>query len=265
MIRFIFIVLIIASCNGKSNSSLNKDMPGYQVKFDNHFSDTILFDIQSKIQKAFVRSIINNDDQSLIHLKNKLEKLYANKNHKLILYWRAYLQFYLSIFYLKTGDSNKAEKAIDNGVDWMKDINNKNSEDYALLAMLEGFSIQFKGIKAMFIANEIKKNAKYAIMMDSTNIRAYYVFANNDYYTPERFGGGKEAEKFLLKAISLPVQKIKNEYLPSWGLEESYELLIRLYIRNEKWDLAKKYFSEAIQKFPESYTINQLAVKLVNK
>jgi pentatricopeptide repeat protein len=101
--------------------------------------------------------------------------------------------------------------------------------------------------------------------IDATNIRGYYVFANNDFYTPEKYGGGKEAEEYLLKAIALPAQNIKNEYLPSWGMEESYEILIRLYIQNENWDLAKKYFQEGIGDFPESYAINQLAAKLVRK
>jgi uncharacterized protein HemY len=40
-------------------------------------------------------------------------------------------------------------------------------------------------------------------------------------------------------------------------------MIIKLYIREEKWDLAKKYYQEAIAEFPESYTINQLAAKLV--
>ena len=117
----------------------------------------------------------------------------------------------------------------------------------------------------MFISSSIKKNLKKAIAIDSTNLRAYYVYASNDFHTPEKYGGGKEAEKYLLKAISLPSQKIKNDYLPSWGKEESYEMLIKLYIKKEKWDLAKKYFQEGIAAYPESYTINQLASKLVDK
>lgn len=144
-------------------------------------------------------------------------------------------------------------------------MKSKNSEDYALLAMLQGFGIQFKGMKAMFISSNIKKNVKQAIALDSTNPRAYYVYSSNDFYTPEKYGGGKEAEKYLLKVISLPSQKIKNEYLPSWGKEESFEMLVKLYIKKEKWDLAKKYFQMGIQEFPESYTINQLAPKLVGK
>jgi uncharacterized protein HemY len=42
-------------------------------------------------------------------------------------------------------------------------------------------------------------------------------------------------------------------------------MLIRLYIQNENWDPAKKYFQEGITAFPKSYLINQLASKLAGK
>jgi len=42
-------------------------------------------------------------------------------------------------------------------------------------------------------------------------------------------------------------------------------MLIKLYIKQEKWDLAKKYFQEGIKKYPQSYNIKQLASKLVGK
>ena len=115
----------------------------------------------------------------------------------------------------------------------------------------------------MFLGPEAQKYATQAISLDSANLRAYYVYASNDFYTPEAFGGGQEAEKYLLKALSLPTQKIANEYLPSWGKEEAYELLIKLYIKQEKWGLAKKFFHQGLAEFPESYPINQLAPKLI--
>jgi len=42
-------------------------------------------------------------------------------------------------------------------------------------------------------------------------------------------------------------------------------MLIKFYIKNEKWDFAKKYYKEGIKEFPGSYTISQLATKLVGK
>lgn len=265
MTHLLFITLFIISCNGNTTQPVSATPVSYQEQLVQVKSDTLLVEIQSKIYNAFVQSLMSKDNQSLTKLSSELEQLNKEKRQNLILYWRSYLQFYSSIYYLKKSDNETAEKEVDKGIDWLKEMKSKNSEDYALLARLQGFGIQFKGMKAMFISGDIKKNAKQAIAIDSTNLRAYYVYASNDFHTPEIFGGGKEVEKYLLKAISLPVQKIKNEYLPSWGKEESYEMLIKLYIKREKWELAKKYFQEGIKEYPESYTINQLASELVGK
>lgn len=263
--RAIFILsLLLISCGGNTTQQANIAVD-YHTQVQQVQSDSLLVGIQGKIYDAFVQSMMTRDVKPLSELRLKLEELNEVQKQNLILYWRSYLQFYSSIYYLEVGDDKTAEKEIDKGIDWLEAMKNKNSEDYALLSMLQGFSIQFKGIKAMFISSKIRKSAKQAIAVDSTNIRAYYVYASNDFYTPEKYGGGKKAEKYLLKAIALPAQKVKNDYLPSWGKEESYDMLIKLYIKKKKWETAKKYFAQGIKEYPQSYTLKQLASKLVGK
>ncbi len=265
MIRIFIISVLFISCMGNTNPKASTKIESYQVQIKRIKQDTLLANIQSKIYNAFVQSLMTKNNKPLSELSTELEKMNKIKRQNLILYWRSYLQFYLSIYYLKNGDKKAAEKEIDKGTEWMDDMEDKNSEDYALLSMLQGFGIQFKGIRAMFIADDMKKNAKQAIALVSSNIRAYYVYASNDFHTPAKYGGGKEAEQYLLKAIALPAQKIENKYLPSWGKEESYELLVKLYIKKENWDLAKKYFQEGIKQYPDSYLLNKLATQLVGK
>jgi tetratricopeptide (TPR) repeat protein len=265
MIRLLLISLLFVSCKDNTTQTAKNNAISYQVQYEQVKSDSLLVGIQDKIYNAFVQSLMSQDNKPLNQISKKLENLYKTKKHNLVQYWRVYLQFYSSIYYLKKGNKKIAEKEIDKGIEWLEEMKNKNSEDYALLAMLQGFGIQFKGIKAIFISGDIKKNAKTAIALDSTNLRAYYVYASNDFYTPEKYGGGKETEKHLLKAILLPAQKVKNKYLPSWGKEESYEMLIKYYIKKEKWELAKKYFQEGTKEFPDSYAINQLASILIRK
>ncbi len=265
MIRLLFISLLFVSCKGNTTEINKSQIVNYQTQVQSIQKDSLLIGIQKKIYNGFVHSFMSKNNNELNLLSKDLENLYSTNKNNIILYWRSYLQFYSSIYYLKKGDKKTSEKEIDKGIDWLDEMKNKNSEDYALLAMLQGFGIQFKGMKAMIVSSSIKKNIKKAIAIDSTNLRAYYVYASNDFHTPEKYGGGKETETYLLKAISLPAQKIKNDYLPSWGKEESYEMLIKIYIKKGKWELAKKYFQEGITAFPESYTINQLASKLVGK
>ena len=272
------LIILLFSVNGEAldevnylsvNASINQinktEIAGYHTQSENVQSDSLLVDIQSKIYNAFVKDRMSQKNDALNELSIQLENLYKAKNQNLILYWRSYLQFYSSINYLIKGDNKSAENKINNAIELIESIEKKYSEDYALLAMLQSFSIQFNPMNAMYISVDSKKNVNSAISLDSTNLRAWYVFASNDFYTPEQYGGGKEAEKYLLKAISLPAQKIKNDYLPSWGKEESYEMIIKLYIKKEKWDLAKKYFRDGIAAFPKSYVINQLASELVGK
>ena len=255
----------IISDKNRINEINKTEIASYLTQSENVQSDSLLVDIQSKIYNAFVQDRTSPENNALNKLNIRLENLYKAKNQNLILYWRSYLKFYSSINYLIKGDNKSAENAINNGIELIQSVEKKYSEDYALLAMIQSFSIQFNPGNAMYISVDIKKNVNSAISLDSTNMRAWYVLASNDFYTPEQYGGGKEAEKYLLKAISLPAQKIKNDYLPSWGKEESYEMIIKLYIKKEKWDLAKKYFQEGITTFPNSYVINQLASKLAGK
>ena len=259
------ISLLFVSCKGNTTQIAKAEAINYSVQIEQIKSDTILVGIQGKIYDAFVQSLMSKDNKALSELSNNLDELNKSKKQNLILYWQSYIQFYSSIYYLKKGDKEIAEQEIDKGINWLNEMKNKNSEDYALLAMLQGFGIQFKGMKAMFVSGDIKKNLKKAIAIDTTNLRAYYVYASNDFHTPKKYGGGKETEEYLLKAISLPIQKVKNDYLPSWGKEEAFEMLIKFYIKNEKWDLAKKYYKKGIAAFPKSYTISQLATKLVGK
>lgn len=268
MIRLILLYtfFLFTSCKGNASKIDMAQIASYQSQIQTFQSDSLLLGIQDKIYNIFVQGLVSKDNKSLTELSLNLKELGKTKKQNLILYWRSYLQYYSSIFYLQINDKETAEKEVDKGVSLLKNMKNKNSEDYALLAMLQGFSLSFdKGMKTPLISSDAKKNAKQAIVIDSTNLRAYYVYASNDFHTPSKYGGGKEAEKYLLKAISLHSQKVKNKYLPSWGKEQAYEMLIKLYIKKEKWELAKKYFQEGIKEFPESYTINRLASKLVGK
>ncbi|MEO0573227.1 MAG: hypothetical protein AAF039_16085 [Bacteroidota bacterium] len=223
----------------------------------------LLKGIQTKIFDAFVQTNIQKDPKVLLDLKGKLQNLANSNPNKVVTYWQSYLQYYLSIFYVTQKNAEKAEEEIDTAVDLMDDMRDKNSEDYALLALSQSFSIQFKGFKAMFISRSIKKNGKRAMAMEPKNLRAYYVLASNDFYTPEKYGGGEQAESLLLKAIALPEQLNENPYLPSWGKAESYELLVKHYLKSEDKVNAKIYCKEGLDQFPNNYGLGKMAIQLL--
>lgn len=265
--KFLILIfpLFFSQCKADSDRLENESFVDYQVVPASYSSDSLLSKVQDKIYQSFVTATITKDAQVLETFDTALAQSYANSNHNLVQYWRAYLHYYLAIFYLQNNNSQKSESAIDKGIELISKMKGKNSEDYALLSLMQGFSIQFKGMKAMFIGPESKRNAKKAIELDEKNLRAYFVYASNDFYTPAQYGGGKEAEEYILKAVVMPSQATRNDYLPSWGKEEAYEMLVKLYLQKENWEAAKKYWQEAHQAFPNSYLINQLVSELINK
>jgi len=274
MIRLLFICSLFASSCTESNKK-NEEVGATTIHANNTSNqaqvaptkpaDSIMVDIQEKINQAFVQSLMTHKNDALLTLDTQLKELYKVKKQGLIIYWQAYLKFYTAVFYLQEKNKKMSEDEIVNGIYFLKNIKERNAEEYTLLAMLQGFSIQFKNREAVFISADMAENLKHAFSLDPDNIRTCYVFANNDFYTPVKYGGGKQAEKYLLKAVSLPTQKIKNNYLPSWGKEESYELLIRIYIKKGNLESAKKYYKQGLSEFPKSYIINQLAPELVGK
>ncbi|MEL7342181.1 MAG: hypothetical protein AAGM67_16985, partial [Bacteroidota bacterium] len=173
-------------------------------------------------------------------------------------------QYYSAIYYGANGQKDKSERTINQAIERLENLKGKNAEDYALLSLAQSYSIQFQSsFKAVMISSRVKANGEKALAIDPANLRAYYVLASNDYYTPEKYGGGTKAESYLLKALEQPDQAVANPYLPSWGRAEAYEMLIKFYIKKQAWDKAKTQYQAATQHFPDHYQINKLASQLV--
>lgn len=265
--KFIFLAITIFVTNlSKGNSACSEKgcKANIQLQAVIMQSDSLLNNIEQKINNAFVKDMINQTDNELVALEKAL--LTTNKtNNSLIVYWYSYACYYHSIFSIVQNDMKKSEKVNDSGIEELEQVEPKNSEHYALLAYMQSLSIKYSaGIKIPFISASIKKNGESALQLDSLNLRAYFVLGSNDFYTPEQYGGGKKAEGYLKKAIQLNNQTIKNPYLPSWGKNSAYELLIRLYIKHKQLDEAKKYYQEAIALYPKDYMIKKLEGELYN-
>ena len=215
-----------------------------------------LKNIQNKIQTDFMNSFIDQNNTKITERIDQLSIAYKTTKNALYQYWKGYALYHNCIIYLKKSDRKSAEKELDKAIEVVEGIQKKNSEDYALLSMLQSFSCQFTGFPAVIKrSKDATTNIDRAIEMDKNNLRAYYVYANNDYYTPENYGGGKNVEEYALKALSLPSQKIKNIYLPSWGKQEAYELLTNYYLRTKNILKAEEYIAKGLKAYPDSYIL----------
>lgn len=221
--------------------------------------------IQGKIEMLLGQCFQRQSAAPLDSLKQVLstEKLAKST---LASYWRAYLGYYRSIYYLKSRNREASEEAINATIKSLKQLDNKSTEDYALLAACQGLATAFaQGMGAGMLSQESSKNAEQALALDSTNVRAWYILGSNDFYTPEQWGGGKKAEGFLLKAVSLPAQSVPNPYMPSWGRQDALGMLIALYLRRENYAEAKRWLDVTEKEFPNAYFLADYKKQLESK
>ncbi|GET46305.1 hypothetical protein [Capnocytophaga felis] len=203
--------------------------------------------IQQKIEKYLGEAFATKNGLPLEKLEKQLSE--NKENNQWNLYWKSYLHFYQTIFYLKIGDKEKASEYNRKSIDVLQDKKDKNAEDYALLANNWNLSFVFmkNQIEAMQIDAEIRENLQKGFRLERENPRLYYVEGNYDTHIPKQYGGGKKAETSLLKAISLAEPNQNPDCLPTWGKREAYQSLLKWYSsenQKEKADELQKKFHE---------------------
>lgn len=223
-----------------------------------------LKEIQSQINKAFGESMQVQKADKLDQLIRALEQSKANTSasvSKLITYWHSYALYYKAIYHIQAKQPSEASKAVSKALELLEEIPTKDSEEYAMMARLEGLGLAFAGPKAPIMAQSMVKHGHLAMKLGPQNPRAYVVAGINDFYTPKSFGGRTMAKKYLTKALELSAQGADTPYAPSWGREEAYEYLIRYLVEEEKGEGAKKLQEQALKEFPNSFMIKTLQIK----
>lgn len=217
---------------------------------------------QQKIEKAFVESIESNSNEPLEKAATTLAFAFEEKDTISTRYWLSYARYHQALL---AGEINKdkkqAEQFIDRAISLLKPLKN-DSESLALLSIQIGYSIRFKSYFAMVgLGQDSRAFAETALALDPTNLRAYYSLAINDFYTPKVFGGGREVEFYLKKALGLS-QNENVEDQPTWGKDSVYELLIKQYKKEEKDSLAQKYLTQALALYPNNQQLKALFKEL---
>ena len=139
-------------------------------------------------------------------------------------YWKAYTNLSESTLHAHMlNNLEEAKNLVRSAKETMLSIEDKNSEDWVLMAYIQSMNMQFVPPAEMMNANALFAdyidNAKE---MDENNPRLYYVAGMYDMYTPVQFGGGQLYKKYLQKAQSLFAT---SESEIKWGKEETDELL----------------------------------------
>lgn len=170
------------------------------------------------------------------------------------IYWRSYIFYYKSIYYKSIlNENDNASINIELAIKSLEE-NSKTSEDFALLAACKSFSIQFANMTQIGkISGQVEEYASKSLELNSKNIRAYYVLASNNFYTPKMFGGMVKVEEYSLKGLACPISSNKNFYSPYWGKKELYDIYIK-YLETEN----RKEDSEKFKKIAKKEFLNKL-------
>jgi tetratricopeptide (TPR) repeat protein len=210
--------------------------------------------LQTEIDSAFIHYFKTGRMEEIDRIINALHLENKSSNNRYLNYWTAYGRYKKSL----CAQSNPAEEfqktariELSEALKCLNKIKNKESEDYALLAILKNYSVAFvANVKIPFVSGEAKKYAQKAIDMDPQNLRAYLALGIRDYYTPAVYGGKTQFEELFLKAISLRDKYGNNPNDPSWGKNDAYYYLLDHYCRKDM-EKARHLFSEAIELYPD--------------
>ena len=219
--------------------------------------------VQEKIDSCFIASF--NTPKAYDDLERNLMAGYKTEKSSNIksyyLYWLSYLTYYKSVSAFKEADLEKSQKYVEQAMNYLEKIGNKDSEYYSLLAYEQVFYFQFVKRQDMFIfMDKMSKSLKLAMELGASNPRAYFVNGYYDYYTPKEYGGKKKTEKLLLQAIKQT--NSPRPFGPTWGVVDSYSLLIQYYLENGDKAKANAMFQQAIKLFPASQDILRLKKQL---
>jgi tetratricopeptide (TPR) repeat protein len=235
------------------------------AEINHSFSDSLLYNIQQKIDNALSSSIQSRNMEKLKTIEKKLDAI--DKNSRIVQYWKAYTLYNVAIYGMTTGNKKAGSQALNKGLQILQNINTKGSDDYALLAQMQGVDIAYKGGSgAAVLGMKAIQNAHKAVNLDRNNVRAWYVLGSMEFHTPKHFGGGgKKVEKDLKKAINLKEENSNNPYLPTWVKQQAYVLLVTFYSKNKQMKKAKKALKTALKKYPHNYRLMQFEKQMGGK
>lgn len=209
---------------------------------------------QGKIDAAFGKSFATGQNQINPIISELKQDEAANA------YWIAYAQFRSSIFLQQMGQNDKAAGAADDAIQLLQNIEDKNSEEHALLGIIIGYSIAFDPSSAANLSIKAAAQYRNALKKNEKNIRAYLGLGESDFHKPAEYGGGEKVEEYLLKAISLTEYSTENG--ASWGKNRAYHLLASYYLREGETDKAKMYCIQGLNKYPKDAQLNELKKSL---
>lgn len=221
-------------------------------------SNDLLLNIEDRIQEA--------QDLSFAHQSDKiaplLASLEAGQPQEWLVYWQAYAAYQGAVYLMVSKNEKGADAYAKKGINYLSAKENLNSEEHALLGAILSLSITFNPGETISLSSKARKNYKKALKANPDNLRAFLGIGRSDFYKPKQYGGGKEVESYLLKALAAPDQILTDAEAPTWGRDDAYYYLAAFYGREGRRDDAKLYCTKGLKEFPRHHLLSELLAKL---
>lgn len=240
-----------------SNVVLNSDNQNSAVK--------VLSGLESDILSALISTREAETTNQLIEIDRSVSNLDVGDNPSLIhykQYWLAFIKYQISIERMRKGRSEDPQKPLEDAIQILKQVKNKDSEIYALLAMASGLNLQFVPRQNILLEiGDVNEALGKALALDPNNIRAFYANAISDFNTPPEYGGGRRSEGLLKQAIGVK-ETTPKPLAPNWGKDLVAALMVEVMIKNGKLEEARSFLADAKNKYPTSLALQDVELKL---
>ncbi len=159
------------------------------------------------------------------NIEEKADKAYTKSKSNEALFDLALVQYGL----LNTCISNQNEEIFDDYVDRLeKNLDRLIKEDFrkhdalALKSAVFGFKIAFSSWKGMFLGPKSSALIEEALELDKSSFIVQKMYASNQYFTPEMWGGNSEN---AINAFGLSISKLEEQ-----GMQKNW-----MYLDNLAW------------------------------
>ncbi len=160
---------------------------------------------------------------------NQFERIGTQvKTEWLPFYYAAYTQLINNTTLTNTDEKDAAMDKAQELIDKAAAINPKESEIFAMKGYIKFMKIYVNPMARMQSGmGAAITDLETAKALNPANPRPYFILAQNTFYTPEAFGGGKTAAKakFTEAAAKFDAFKTSNPMMPNWGVERNASLL----------------------------------------
>lgn len=223
---------------------------------------SVLRSVQQLTSAASLAAYKSGDFSKFDSLQLSLEKLSAKSPQAAYWrnYWAGYVAYERTISHLRTKDSAKAKLQSAKAMASLKAATPSDREVEALLALVLGVDLSFTPADQLMSKLPASATALERAQDGPHALRPLYAAAVADWNTPAAYGGQRNAEGMLRKAISLP-QSQPGGLQPTWGRDAALAQLVLVLQARKQSEEAAKVLKAGLESYPDSVYLVELKAR----